>query len=488
MLKSVESSLKDPNRTITKVLPDKGCNAKQLISDLQKRAQSENSKWQSGMVSGTVYSGEADHTELLNAVYAAYSLSNPLHTDIWPSVSQMEAEVVSMTASLLNGVDEVVGATSSGGTESIVLAIRSAKEFYGRRRGITRPEIIACSTAHAGLDKACDMFGIRIIKLEADPETCELRPTDVERAMTRNTTLIYASAPSFPQGVIDPIAKLSELAIKYDIGLHVDACLGGFVLPFAMRLGFDIPPFDFSCRGVSSMSCDTHKYGYAAKGTSVILYRNKALRQAQYFSYPTWSGKEFIIIIISFYYHQMTEAAHHFPLVNGNKGGLYSTPTIAGSRPGALLACAWASMVSLGVEGFNLRVKWIMETTKYIAEKVNLIEGVHLVGGMPKAMVVCFGSKEFDIYRLGDAMGKRGWHLNTLQRPACIHLCVTLQLTVSKADEFVGSLASIVEEIRSEGSSGSKEGNAAIYGLAGSLPPGPVATLLKCYTDATLTP
>ena len=176
MLDSIEKSLKDPNRTITKRLPSQGRGTKQLIAELQERAKSENEKWQKGLVSGTVYSGESDHTDLLNAVYAAYSLSNPLHADIWPSVSQLEAEVVSMTAGLLNGGDDnVVGATSSGGTESIVLAMRSAKEYLGRRRGITRPEIIACSTAHAGLDKACEMFGIRLISLQADPVTFELK-------------------------------------------------------------------------------------------------------------------------------------------------------------------------------------------------------------------------------------------------------------------------------------------------------------------------
>ena len=223
-MESIESSLKDPNRTITAILPAK--KSDHLIADLQKRAKVENEKWQQGKVSGTVYSGEQKHTELLNKVYAMYAWANPLHTDIWPSVSQCEAEVISMTANLLNGGDSnVVGATSSGGTESLVLAMRSAKEYFGRRRGIDRPEIIACSTAHAGLDKACDMFGIKLVQLAADPITFQVWAADVEKAMTRNTILIYSSAPSFPQGVIDPIAELSTLAVRYDVGLHVDTVL-----------------------------------------------------------------------------------------------------------------------------------------------------------------------------------------------------------------------------------------------------------------------
>ena len=456
MMKSIEAELKDPKRIITSSLPTE--KSEHLITNLEKRAKVENEKWQQGKVSGTVYSGEQEHTELLNKVYAFYAWANPLHADIWPSVSQCEAEVISMTANLVNGGDSsVVGLTSSGGTESIVLAMRSAKEAFGRKRGIDRPEIIASSTAHAGLDKACDMFGIRLVQLEADPVTFQLRPKDVVRAMTKNTILIYSSAPNFPQGVIDPIEKLSELAVRYDIGLHVDACLGGFVLPFAKKLGYELPAFDFGCRGVTSMSCDTHKYGYASKGTSVVLFRNKELRRCAYFAYPKWTG------------------------------GLYATPTIAGSRSGALLACAWASMVSLGEQGYLTRVGKIMNTTHRIAAQVASIEGLYLLGGMPKAMIVCFGSTEFNIYRVGDAMSKRGWSLNTLQRPACLHLCVTLA-TIPHEDKFIDELKSVVDEVRKEGNAGNEEGNAAIYGLAGSLPPGPVATLLKCYTDAVLTP
>ena len=456
-LKSIESSLKDPDRTIITSLPIE--KRDDLIVDLQSRARAENQRWKAGKVSGTVYSGEQGHTELLNKVYAAYAWANPLHADVWPSVSQCEGEVISMTANLLNGGDSnVVGATSSGGTESIVLAMRSAKEYFGRKRGIDRPEIVACSTAHAGLDKACDMFGIKLIQFEADQDTFQLRPADVEKAMTRNTILVYSSAPNFPQGVIDPVAELSDLAVRYDVGLHVDSCLGGFVLPFAKKLGYDLPTFDFGCPGVTSMSCDTHKYGYASKGTSVVLFRHKELRRCAYFAYPQWTG------------------------------GLYATPTIAGSRSGALLACAWASMVSLGEEGYMSRVKQIMKTTQRIAEQVASIPGLHLLGGRPKAMIVCFGSSEFNIYRVGDAMTKRGWSLNTLQRPACLHLCVTLA-TIPHADAFIHELKSVVAEVRKEGNDGGKEsGNAAVYGLAGSLPPGPVATLLKCYTDAVLTP
>ena len=243
------------------------------------RVADEDSRWEGGLVSGAVYGGEPQHMELQNKVYGLYSLSNPLHPDIWPSISQCEAEVISMTSNLLNGGDtNVVGSMTSGGTESIILAVRAHLKYYGTNRCIQHPEIVSGTTAHAGLNKACEMFGIRLIQIECCNHTnFKLNPRLVERRLSSNTIMVYASAPNFPQGVIDPLSDLSNIAVKYGIGLHVDACLGGFVLPFARSMeGYDnIPQFDFSLPGVTSMSADTHKYGYACKGTSVVLYRNK---------------------------------------------------------------------------------------------------------------------------------------------------------------------------------------------------------------------
>lgn len=172
----------------------------------------------------------------------------------------------------------------------IMLAIRAHLNYYGKRRGIAFPELICCSTAHAAVDKACDVFGIRKVCIPCDPNTFTLSSNQVRSRITSNTILIYASAPCYPQGVIDPIEQLGQLALEYSFGLHVDACLGGFILPFCKPLGYEIPKFDFECPGVTSMSVDTHKYGYASKGTSVVLYRTKELRHGQYFSYSKWSG------------------------------------------------------------------------------------------------------------------------------------------------------------------------------------------------------
>lgn len=388
-----------------------------------------------------------------------------------------------MTANMLHGDSDTVGTTSSGGTESIVLAIKAHREYYGRKRGIVYPEVICGTTAHAAVDKACELLGIRKVCAEVDQIEFTLNPHQVEKRITSNTILIYASAPTFMQGVIDPIEELSKLALKYDIGLHVDACLGGFVLPFAQKLGYDIPKFDFQCQGVTSISAgtylvyyyrdvvsvavsltltslilsDAHKFAYACKGISVILYRNEQLRHAQYFSYAKWSG------------------------------GLYATPTIAGSRPGALVACAWAALVSIGESGYQQNVEAILKASQQVADGITKIPGVRLLGKQTPTMIVCFDTVDMNIYRVGSNMTKRGWDLNSLQNPPCLHLCVTVN-TIPHVQVFINDLRDSVEEVREEGPAAKASGSAAIYGMAGNFPAGPVDVLLKCFTDQTLAP
>lgn len=445
---------KDPNRAIVKTLPKEG--RKNVQQEIVQAGKNDNGEWQKGKVSGTVYQDSEQHTNLMNSAYAAFAWSNPLHPGIWPTLNQYEAEIISMTANLLSGGKSGVGgATTSGGTESIILAIRSHLGYYGARRYIQYPELICGPTAHAAVDKACELMSIRKVVVDCDPEGFTLVPKLVERKITANTILIYSSAPNYPQGVIDPISDLSSIALKYDIGLHVDACLGGFVLPFAKQLGHDIPPFDFANDGVTSMSVDTHKYAYASKGTSVVLYRNETLRQEQYFPYSDWTG------------------------------GLYSTPTIAGSRPGALLACAWAALVSIGEKGYQERVQLLLTASQKIWDGISKMNDVYPMGKQSPTMIVCFSSETLDIYRIGDMMEKKGWSLNALQHPASIHICVTLN-TVHHVDTFLSDLQESTQEARKEGALGKTKGTAAIYGTTNKFPAGPVKDLLRVFTDMTL--
>lgn len=433
----------------------------EIASRLRSSSDREDATWRRGSVSGTVYHGQKDHLELLNAAMAAYCVANPLHADQWPTVAAMEAEIVSMTARLVDGGDaEVCGALTSGGTESIILAAKTHRDRAADARG--RPisdkfEVVACVTAHAALDKACELLGMRLVKVRAAADfRADLAA--VRRALSADTVMVYASAPSFPHGVVDDVVALARLARAHGLGCHVDCCLGGFVLPFLDHT----PPFDFRLPGVTSMSLDTHKYGFAPKGTSVVLYRSAEWRKYQYFCYPDWTG------------------------------GLYATPTLPGSRNGALVAAAWASLVSLGRRGLRDRAKRIHRAANTIAAGVARIPRLRLLGAAPDcsvpAMIVCFASDDhvgLDIYAVNDALVSRGWALNALQHPPCLHLCCTL-LTCGHEDRFLADLRAALDDV-ARAPPGAPSGSAAIYGMASSMPAGPVAHVMRLYTDILLT-
>lgn len=430
--------------------------AKQLRTLLLKGSSVEDVKWRGGSVSGAVYHGEAEHLDLLNSAMAAYCVANPLHPDIWPSLNVMEAEIVSMTARLVDGGDRgVCGTLTSGGTESIILATKAHRDWAAKERGCSHFEIVACVTAHAAIDKACELLGIRLVKVRADPVTFRIDVDAARRAMTADTIMLYASAPSFPQGAIDDVLAVASIAHAAGIGCHVDCCLGGFVLPFLS----DAPPFDFGVQGVTSMSVDTHKYGYAPKGTSVVLYRSAQLRKYQYFCYPDWTG------------------------------GLYVTPTIPGSRPGSVIAATWASLVSIGFSGYKQRATDVVQTANVIAAGVLKIPHLKLLAADPQtqkvpAMIVAFASDDLNIYAVNDEMVRRGWSLNALQHPPSLHICCTVR-TVGHADRFINDLKAAVDDVASNVHQ-YQAGSTAIYGMATSMPAGPVSEVMRLYTDIQL--
>ncbi len=420
-------------------LPDSGLDKEDILSIMGGLVEKEEERWKSGKVSGAVYHGDPGHVDFLNKVYSLYSQVNPLHSDIWPSAAKFEAEIVSMCAKMLgaeNTNDEICGVVSSGGTESILLAMKTYRDFAKKEKGITRPEMVVPVTAHAAFDKAADYFGIKIIHV---PVGRDFRAdvSAMKRAVTKNTIVMVGSAPSFPHGVIDPIEELSGFARRKNIGFHTDACLGGFVLPFAMKLGYEIPLFDFSLPGVTSISVDTHKYGYAAKGTSVVLYRTKKLRRYQYFTTTDWPG------------------------------GLYFSPTFAGSRPGGLSAACWAAMVSIGEKGYMDAVKRILEAADRIKKGIERIGDLKILG--QPLWVIAFGSDKINIYQVMERMAEKGWSLNGLHKPPCVHICVTLRHTApGVADEFISDLSEAVDYVKKH--PGEKGEMAPVYGMAATLP------------------
>ncbi|HDN79031.1 MAG: aspartate aminotransferase family protein [Chloroflexi bacterium] len=439
-------------------LPKQGLSPDAILQLMQSLNEDESWRWREGYASGAVYHGDEDHIAFMNQVYALNSQSNPLHADLWPSTIKYEAEIVSMAAHMLGAETaqrldpqaQICGTVTSGGTESILMAVKAYRDWARDHKGITRPEMVLPVSAHPAFDKAAHYFGIKTVRIPVDRDF----RADVEaarKAITRNTILLVGSAPGFPHGVIDPIAELSRLALEHGIGFHTDACLGGFVLPWAEKLGYPVPPFDFRLPGVTSISVDTHKYGYAAKGTSVILYRNPQLRRYQYFTATEWPG------------------------------GLYASPTIAGSRPGALIAICWAVMVSMGEQGYLEATRRILETANYILKGIKEIPELKVLGD--PLWIIAFTSEEVDIYKVLDYMSRRGWSLNGLQKPPAVHIAVTLRHTMpGVADRFLADLREAVEHVKAHPEE--KGTIAPVYGMAASISfRGIVDELLKRYLD-----
>jgi sphinganine-1-phosphate aldolase len=454
LLGEIEPTLKPYRDTMPTYarLPEEGRPREEILQQVDAMRQAEESRWKEGFVSGAVYHGDEEHIRFLNQVYALASQSNPLHSDLWPSATKFEAEVISMTARMLGGdsAPGVCGSVSSGGTESIQLAMKAYRDQAWHERGIREPEMVVPSSAHAAFDKAAQYFGLRQIKVPVGPD-CRADVDATRKAITRNTAVVVGSAPSFPHGAVDPIGELSELARHAGAGFHTDACLGGFILPFARRLGYQVPLFDFQLPGVTSISCDTHKFGYAAKGTSVVLYRTEALRHHQFYTATEWPG------------------------------GLYFSPTFAGSRPGALIAACWAALVSTGDQGYLQAADKILAAANKLKEGVRRIPELEVMGD--PLFVIAFRSDTLDVYRLMDAMSERRWNLNGLHKPAALHLCVTLRHTQpGVVERFLSDLRASVEQVKTHPPS--KGGMAPAYGMAASLPlRGVVSDLLKKYMD-----
>eukprot|EP00741_Cyanophora_paradoxa_P004687 tig00000823_g4549.t1 len=432
-------------------LPAQGLPKEEVLARMRKELANE-AGWKEGLVSGTVYHGSEELKSLLDAAHCMFSTANPLHPDVFPGVRRFESECVRMAVTLLNGDEEACGIMTASGTESILLAIKAARDWARETKGITKPEIVAPVSAHAAVDKAGHYLGIRVIKVPVGKDyRADLRA--MRRAITRNTILVYASAPGFPHGVIDNVEAIGAMAKRAGCCLHVDCCLGGFLLPFARKLGYPVPPFDYLVPGVTSISADTHKYGFAQKGTSVLSFRTRELRRFVYYSVTDWPG------------------------------GLYATAGVPGSRPGGPIATVWAAMVHLGEKGYMEVADKIMKTMQAIVKGIGEIEGLRLVGN-PDACVVAFTSDTLDIFAINDVLSKRGWHLNALHKPACLHVCVTLPTTLSY-QRLLSDLREAVREVAGAGAGASKEGMAPIYGMAASVPDrGAINDVLARYLDA----
>lgn len=420
---------------VQRQLPEAGRPPEQIRAELAELAAEEDTVWQSGQCSGTMYCGDPEHYAFLTDAFGLFAHQNALQRDMCPSATRFEGEIIAMALDLMHA-DAVTdttpaGMVTSGGTGSILHAMLCYREQARTVRGIDRPNIVKPETAHPAFAKAAHLFGIDLKVVPVDPVTTLVDPHAVAAAIDENTAAIIGSAGNYPYGTIDPIGELGALALQRGVGLHVDGCLGGFLLPFGEELGYDVPPFDFRVPGVTSISADTHKYGYGLKGSSTVLFRDKALRNQSYFFVPDWSG------------------------------GKYYSPGMEGSRSVGLLASTWASMVSLGRAGYREHAGRIFQVATQLADVVAGQPQLRLLGRSP--FVVAFTSDTLGIYHVNDAMRARGWRFNGLQYPDALHLAVTRpQTQPGVVERFAADLADAVAY--AEDHAGQPAVSAALYG------------------------
>ncbi|MDR3216636.1 MAG: aspartate aminotransferase family protein [Clostridiaceae bacterium] len=416
--------------------PQKGISEAEVFRRMEEY-KADDGKWKDGRTFSLVYYAGEEITALTERAYREFFHTNALNPFVFNSLKRFETEIISMTANLFHGDADTVGSLTSGGSESLLMAIKTYRDEARRLKPhIKEPEMILPITAHASLEKAAHYFGVKVVHVPTDKDyKADIKA--VEAAINDNTILILGSAPQYPQGIIDPIAELGALALKYGVRLHVDACLGGFTLPFLKEAGVDIPPFDFAVPGVTSLSADLHKYAFAAKGVSVLLYKNKDIRRFQYFSYADWPG------------------------------GLFISPSATGTRPGGAIASAWAVLNFVGKEGYIKIHKKIKDLTERFLDRIRSFPELYILGD-PKAGIFAFGSNTLNVHALADILEHSGWVIDQQSNPDCLHFMIT-PAHENVIEPFIFDLKTAIALLKA-----SPEkyvgGSAALYGMSAAIP------------------
>jgi glutamate/tyrosine decarboxylase-like PLP-dependent enzyme len=337
--------------------------------------------WRDGRTWAYVYDPGPEAEAVIKAAYTMYLSENGLDPTVFPSVLRLENEVVAMAAAHLGGDENVAGNFTSGGTESIMLAVKTARDYArAKRPEIREPEMVLPTTAHAAFHKAGHYLCVKPVLADVDPRTFKADAAKMRRAITPNTILLVGSAVSYAHGVVDPIAEIGELALEKNLLLHVDACMGGFLLPYFRRLGAPVPAFDFSVPGVTSISMDLHKYAFAAKGASTMLYRSAELRKYQIYACSNWTG---------------------YTVVN---------PTVQSTKSAGPVAAAWAVLNYFGDEGYLEIARQVLDATRRIADAIDAMEDLRLLG-RPEMNLVAFTSDTVSVFHVIDEMKQRGWYI-----------------------------------------------------------------------------
>ena len=395
--------------------------AQEVLAEVSAIGQSD-LRWKEGRAFSLAYYAGSEVQAVADQAYAMYGSTNGLNADAFPSLKKFQADVVATVNRWVHGDETSAGFMTSGGTESILLAVKAARERGRREFGITQPNVVLPTSAHAAFEKACYYFGLesRRVPVRADWRA------DVEatrQAIDANTVLIVGSAPQYPQGVVDPIVDLAAIARERNINCHVDACMGGVTLTFLERLGENIPLWDFRVDGVTSISVDLHKYGYTSKGASVIMHRNRQLRSYQTFVTDNWLG------------------------------GFYGSSGVLGTKSGGPMASAWAVMNYLGDEGYLRLTESARATTRQLADTIEKIDGLQL-RAYPDSTLLSFGAQDFDVFAVADELAKTGWYVDRQAPPDSLH-CTVNAVHHQVIEEFIVNLSHSVTKVRDAGSTGS---------------------------------
>ncbi len=419
-------------------IPTAGRPHKQLLKEMSGFGD-QDADYRGGRTWSMVYYAGDKHHDFLKKAHNLYFSTNGLNPMAFRSLKRMETEVVQMTAGMLNGPPSTVGAMTSGGTESILVAVKTWRDrARSKWPWIRRPNIVCPITIHPAFDKAAHYFGITLRKAPVGKDGV-VKVAALRRLINRNTILLAASAPQYVTGAVDPIPEIGALAQRKRLPLHVDACFGGFIQPWLERIGVNMPAFDFRVPGVMSMSADAHKYGFAAKGASLILYRDMDAMRHQFFVEAGWPG------------------------------GIYASPTIAGTKPGGCISAAWAALMAMGEDGYISRAREAWKATEQLRAGIGAIDGLEVLGS-PQSTIVTYAASDsnIDIYAIADFLHAKGWATDRQQLPPSIH-CTVNANNGPMIEAYLADIREAVAQVLANPSL-AREGEAAMYGLMAKVP------------------
>lgn len=393
---------------------------KKNLNELEVKVNSMKTCKEKNKISGIIYLGEDDHNNAMIEIFKKFSYSNPLHPDLFPEIRDMEIDIINMVKKMYNGDNKCCGNLTYGGTESILLSCVTHRDYYKNKYNITNPNMVCFETVHPAFDKACHYFGIKMKKIKTIKQ--------LDKTINSNTILIVGSCPEYSYGTIDPLKEMNEIALKRDVGFHIDCCMGGFLVPFIDEFDY----INFDLKGLTSMSIDTHKYGYSLKGSSVLLFKNKEIKKFQHFIKKDWVG------------------------------GVYATPTMMGSKSGGLIASTWSGMLLIGRDNYIKYANSIQTNLKFVKNKFKSNKDIDIIGN-PKLNIIAFKSNTVNIYNVLNEMKKKKWNLTVMQNPPSFHLCITKKHTNKIINDFCNDLSISIKNVKSNNNN-KLEGTLALYG------------------------